>query len=292
MSEFLLLLTVLVLPRFSSMNRSMSEDRVQIELVTPMMTDQQPGPGRRVRMVAPEYSGTDVYHAVYLPANWKTGLKYPVVVEYTGNRFEKCGSTGEVKDANLGYGLTGGRDFIWVTMPYIAENRKKNTDMWWGDHLATVDYCSRNVPRICQQFGGDAHKVFLCGFSRGAIGVSYIGLANDKISRLWAGFLAHDHFDGQRRWKYPGSDRRSALQRLARLQGRPVLVCGDGNDFLHDHKALAAFTFLPVPVADIFDIPEGPVIHPHTDLWMHKDSRYRKTARRWLRLHAQKTPMP
>ncbi|MFY9253408.1 MAG: hypothetical protein WAO83_08135 [Fuerstiella sp.] len=258
------------------------DNKTANDLVTPEMTDETPAAGRRVRQVATEYEGTDVYHALYLPVDWKPGRKYSVIVEYTGNKFPACGSTGEVKDANLGYGISGGERFIWVSMPYIDEGKKQNAVTWWGDRQATVDYCKTNLPRICEQFGGDPDSVFICGFSRGAIGCSYIGLADDEIAALWKGMFAHDHFDGQRTWGYPESDRESALKRLARLKGRPVLACGSANDFLKDHLGLATFTFLPVPVATIFDIPEGKVIHPHTDLWMHRDSEYRQRARDWL----------
>ena len=257
-------------------------NKAENDLVTPEMTDDAPAAGRRVRQVATEYEGTDVYHALYLPVDWKPGAKHSVIVEYTGNKFPACGSTGEVKDANLGYGISGGKRFIWVSMPYIDEGRKQNAVTWWGDRQATVDYCKTNLPRICEQFGGDPDSVFICGFSRGAIGCSYIGLADDEIAALWKGMFAHDHFDGQRTWGYPESDRESALKRLARLQGRPVLASGNANDFLKDHLGLTEFTFLPVPVATIFDIPDGKVIHPHTDLWMHRDSEYRQQARNWL----------
>ena len=89
--------------------------------------------------------------------------------------------------------------------------------------------------------------------------------------------ITHDHFDGQKTWDYPDSDRKSALARLARLKGRPVLASGGGNDFLRDRTELADFTFLRPPVSKIFTIPEGKVIHPHTDLsgrpsmgsWLH-----------------------
>ncbi|MBT8044233.1 MAG: hypothetical protein KJO79_04720, partial [Verrucomicrobiae bacterium] len=129
------------------------------DLVTPVMTTGQPAAGQRVRQVAPEYTGTEVYHALYLPTNWKPGGSYPVIVEYTGNRAPKYNSTGEVKDANLGYGLTGGKDSIWVTMPYIEKRGQKNALNWWGDRQATVDYCKKNLPRICKQFGGDANHL-------------------------------------------------------------------------------------------------------------------------------------
>lgn len=255
------------------------------DLVTPAMTTEEPAAGRRVRQVAPEYQGTQVYHALYLPVDWKPGKKYPVIVEYTGNKFAECGSTGEVKDANLGYGLTGGRGFIWVSMPYVEVGRQKNAVTWWGDRQATIDYCKTNLPRICQQFGGNPDSLFICGFSRGAIGASYIGLADDDIAAFWKGMITHDHFDGARTWGYPRSDRESAIVRIARLKGRPVLACGGGNDFLREYPELADVTFLRPPVAKLFKIPEGKVIHPHTDLWMHRHSSYRDEARRWLARH-------
>ena len=253
------------------------------DLVTPKMTSQEPAAGRRVRQVAPEYEGTEVYHALYLPVDWKPDGNYPVIVEYTGNKFPECGSTGEVKDANLGYGLTGGKDFIWVSMPYIEKGGQKNALVWWGDRQATIDYCKTNLPRICKRFGGDSACVFICGFSRGAIAASYIGLADDEIASFWKGMITHDHFDGDRTWAYAESDRKSALERLARLQGRPVLAIGEGIDFLGDHPNLAEFTFLQPAIAEIFEIPEGTVIHPHTDLWMHRHSKYRDEARQWLK---------
>jgi len=259
--------------------------RVASDLVTPEMTSQDPAAGERVRQVAPEYQGTEVYHALYLPVDWKPGGKYPVIVEYTGNEFAACGSTGEVKDANLGYGVTGGKGFIWISMPYVAKDKQRNTRTWWGDRQATIDYCKTNLPRICKQFGGDPKSVFICGFSRGAIGASYIGLADDEIAALWKGVFTHDHFDGQRTWGYPESDRASALVRLARLKGRPVLACGGENSFLQQHRDLADFTFLNPPITEIFDIPDGKVIHPHTDLWMHRDSEYRLQVRKWFSDH-------
>ena len=152
------------------------------DLVTPMMTDERPAAGKRVRQVAPEYEGTEVYHSLYLPVDWKPGGKYPVIVEYTGNKFPPGKGSGEVKHANLGYGMSGGQRFIWVAMPYVEKGGTMNAVTWWGDKQATVEYCKVNLPRICEQFGGDLENVFICGFSRGAIGASYIGLADDEIA--------------------------------------------------------------------------------------------------------------
>lgn len=252
------------------------------DLITPVMAEGLPAPGKRVRQVAPEYKGTQVYHSLYLPIDWKKGNSYPVLVEYTGNKFPACGSSGEVKGANLGYGLSGGKGFIWVSMPYVQKGKKENAVTWWGDRKATIDYCKVNLPRICEEFGGDPDNLFICGFSRGAIACSYIGLADDEIAQLWKGMITHDHFDGQQKWGYPESDRSSALKRLARLKGRPTLVCGNANDYLKKHPKLGDFSFLPVPVGRIFNIPDGLVIHTHTDLWAHRESPTRQMARSWL----------
>ena len=274
-----------------SLNAATAESNERLDapdLVTPVMTDGPPAAGKRVRQVASEYVGTDVYHSLYLPTDWKPDGNYPVIVEYTGNEFPPGKGSGEVKDANLGFGISGGEEFIWICMPYIEVGRKTNAVKWWGDKQATVDYCKVNLPRICKRFGGDIDNVFICGFSRGAIGASYIGLADDQIASYWKGVFTHDHFDGQKTWRYPESDRDAALERLARLNGRPVLVCGQRastvrDEYLVNHLSLADFTFLDVPTERIFNIPEGPYIHSHTDLWMHRESTYREQARAWLR---------
>ena len=79
---------------------SLAKSQQAKDLVTPRMMQEAPAPGKRVRQVAPEYKGTQVYHSLYLPTDWKKGKTYPVLVEYTGNKFPACGSTGEVKGAN------------------------------------------------------------------------------------------------------------------------------------------------------------------------------------------------
>lgn len=264
-----------------------SESVAAFDLESPLITCDKPAAGKRVKQIAAEYKGTNVYHSLYLPTDWKPGKKYPVIVEYTGNYFKPCNSTGKVDDANLGFGISGGKGFIWVVMPYVEKGKKENAITWWGDKQATIDYCKINLPRICKDFGGDMDNVFICGFSRGSIAVSYIGLADDVISQFWKGFITHDHFDGEKTWGYPDCDRPSALARLARIKDRPFLVCGTKateirDKFLKGNIDLTEFEFLDVPTAKLFNIPEGKVIHPHTDLWMHKPSVYRDTARKWI----------
>jgi len=87
-----------------------------LEPIRIKMTEKEPAPGKFVKQIAEEYRGTGVYHALYLPTNWHPGRVYPVIVEYAPNRWEEF--TGCVEDY-LGFYQSGGRDFIWVVMPYV-----------------------------------------------------------------------------------------------------------------------------------------------------------------------------
>lgn len=261
----------------------------------PEFTDGKPAAGRRAVVTAPEYSGTRVRHVIALPddwtPDWKTrGRSWPVIVEYTGNYFPTSGSTGEVEGAGLGYGLMRGRT-IWVVLPYVAKDGKGNERTWWGDVDATVRYAKTNVPKICAEFGGDPRKVALCGFSRGAIGVSFLGLHDDEIAGLWRAFWTHDHFDGAREWK--GQDwgsplaryREEAVTRLGRLKGRPLLITGGGEETrrLLEPVAEKGVTFLTVDMKALYGkFPNEAVPHPHTDRWPLRESEARRKAEQWL----------
>ena len=50
---------------------------VPADLVPPRMTSGEPAPGRRGGQVLTGYKGIRVYHALYLPADWKTNGHYP-----------------------------------------------------------------------------------------------------------------------------------------------------------------------------------------------------------------------
>src|ERR1700751_4926193 len=58
---------------------------VSPDLTTPLVVDDNPAPGLRVRLTLPEYRTTDIHHALYLPVNWRAHRRYPVIVEYAGN---------------------------------------------------------------------------------------------------------------------------------------------------------------------------------------------------------------
>jgi len=265
------------------------------DLVLPPLTSGEPQPGKRAAVIAPEYTGTKVRHLIALPDDWTPdwkarGKSWPVIAEYTGNYFPTSGSTGEVEGAGLGYGVARGKA-IWVVLPYVAKDRQKNEITWWGDIDATVGYAKTNIPRICAQFGGDPKKVVLCGFSRGAIGVSFLGLHDDDVAKLWCGLWAHDHFDGMLEWKGHtwGSPlvryREEASIRVRRLQGRPLLVSQAGAQTRRFIDALApsGVTYLTVDMAAHFGtFPNELAKHPHNDRWPLRDGDATITARAWF----------
>jgi len=274
---------------------------IQTDLAIPPLSTEGPSPGHRFLETAPEYQGSGVHHQVYLPPDWTPDWKHlkkswPVVVEYTGNYYPPSGSTGRVEDAALGLGLSGGKA-IWIVLPFVSADGTKNELMWWGDEQATVNYAKTNVPRLCETYGGDSERVVLCGFSRGAIAVNYIGLHDDEIARLWSGFMSHDHYDGVRAW--PGttwgapleSYQEAAGKRLARLQGRPVLISQANEtggtpmieNYIGPRKRLGKFTYLGFTMRKLFQqIPNNLFQDPHTDRWMMIDSPERQKARAWF----------
>ncbi|MGK0187910.1 MAG: hypothetical protein ACI9R3_003701 [Verrucomicrobiales bacterium] len=269
-----------------------------VTLQVPPVSAGAPSAGKRVAISAQPYAGTKIHHLLYLPVDWnphwkEKALQWPVIVEYTGNHYPASGSTGKVEDAALGYGISGGH-FIWVTLPFVSNDHLENEVRWWGDAAATVAYALSEVPRICAQFGGDAQSVFLCGFSRGAIATSYIGLHNAQIASLWRGFITHDHYDGVvewhgTRWGSPLKNYRAAARkRLLRIGKRPVLICENGSTsktarFLESTGISGHFTYLNVDTRSILgEFPNSLAKHSHNDRWLLVPSSKRLETRKWL----------
>jgi hypothetical protein len=250
-------------------------EAVPPDLTTPPVTKGSPAPGKRVRQVIEEYdrAGSEVHHLLYLPTDWEKGKKYPVIVEYAGNKSGK--SLGTVSGSSLGYGISGGKGVIWICMPFVDKNNQKNATNWWGDVDETVEYCKKTVVQICSEFGGDSSNVFIAGFSRGSIACNYIGLHDAEIASLWRGFICHSHYDGVRKWGYPESDREAAAKRLERLGGRPQFISheqsvGTTKTYLEQALPNGNFTFQGLPFSD------------HTDTWVLKDIPERKLLRSWF----------
>jgi hypothetical protein len=249
------------------------------DLITPAVTAGPPHPGRTVRQVLPNFAATAVHHNLYLPADWEVKRKYPVLVEYPGNGpyTSPCGdfSSGEVDGCNLGYGISGGRGFIWVSLPFIATSGQQNQLWWWGDVQATIDYCRGAVSWVCDKFGGDRESVILCGFSRGAIACNFIGLHDDLIADMWLAFVASSHYDGVEKWDWEESDRISARKRLARLKGRASFIAQELSteniqDYIRSSGVEDPFTFQTIHFRN------------HTDAWVLRDIPERRALRLWI----------
>jgi hypothetical protein len=254
----------------------------------PLMEEGVPAPGKRVRIVVKGYERTNVFHSLYLPIDHKPGKKYPVIVEYTGNYAPHLGSSGQVKDGHMGYANAVALEAIWVVMPYLSKDGMTSEITWWGSETKTIDYCAKQLKKICLDYGGDPSAVFITGFSRGAIAVNRIGLNNDRAADIWLGFHSHDHFDGQLRWATPWANKgdymaykADAIKRAKRYKGRAALVGGQHMDSVAGYLSLnrinnfGKLKILSVPInqiipkQDLFVNPTNGKLITHTDNWMN-----------------------
>jgi hypothetical protein len=255
---------------------------VAADLSVPELSDGPPGAGKRVQLVLFEGAPPVI---LYLPTDWVPGKKFPVIIELAGNgNFEnRYGDTsgGLPEGSKLGYGLSSGEGFVWACVPFLNEAGDRTAITWWGDAPAyrpdsTVAFLKRTVPALCERFSGDPQRVILCGFSRGAIATNAIGLHDDEIAALWRGFVCYSHYDGvSTRWPFAGADAASARQRLARLKGRPQLICCESSitgtrRHLESTGVTGDFTFLETGFRN------------HNDAWALRPSAARDTARGWL----------
>jgi len=250
-----------------------SIDYTNQALIIPKVSDAKPTAGLRVKQVHKEYQETQIYHTLFLPTNWDKTKKYPVIIEYPGNKWRDY--SGTVEACKLGYGLSGGKDVIWVCLPFIDTKNKMQTTTWWGDVKATVDYCKKTIELICSKYGGDPNNLFIAGFSRGSIACNYIGLHDDEIAALWKGFICHSHYDGVRKWPYKNSDISSAALRLKRLKNRPQFISQEKNitpirQYLKKTYPKGNFKFLEMPSQS------------HNDTWVLQKSKDSDLLKRWF----------
>ena len=260
---------------------------VKPDLLVPPLSDGKPAAGRRVKQTLPRWQDSKVYHVLYLPTDWKPDKKPPIIIELAGNgpyknRFGDV-NTGHPEGSKMGYGISGGKGFIWVCLPYLNNAGSTNVTKWWGnapeyDAGPTVAYCKKAVPWICKKYGGDPKRVVLCGFSRGAIACNFIGLHDDEIAKLWRAFIPYSHYDGViERWGYHGADRKSALVRLRRLGNRPQFICQESGgiattkSYLNGTGVKGQFTFQPTGFRN------------HNDAWLLRPSTVRQEMRKWVK---------
>ena len=116
----------------------------------------------RVKKVLKGNESTELYHVTWLPTDWTAGERYPVIIELAGNGPYRNGfgdiSTGRPEGSKLGYGISGGRNYIWICLPFIDDTGKKIATSWWGkrpgpDPQPTRKYIQRAVPEVCRRHG-------------------------------------------------------------------------------------------------------------------------------------------
>ena len=264
-------------------------DSVPPDLILPPLETGSPEPGKRVRGQLPAWHGTDVYHVLYLPTDFDDSRQFPVIVEFAGNGDYRSSfgdvSTGRPEGSNLGYGLGGGKNFVWICLPYLSGDGTRNVTRWWGDApqydvTPTIDYCKQAVDWVCRNYGGDRERILLAGFSRGALACNYIGLHDESVAKLWCGFIVYSHYDGVRRWPYPHSDTASAITRLRRLDDRPQLICHEQTDAARGLSATRDWLTATGVVGNFTFLETG--FRNHNDAWVLRPSEARDQARHWL----------
>ena len=261
------------------------------DLVMPALTVGTPGPGKWVKQQLPSRKGSDAYHCLYLPTEWRPGQKYPVLVGFPGNgpfrNIYGDRSGGLPEDNEMPYGISGGHGYIVLSLGYLdSRHNLAPAQWWWGDVKATVAYCKDAVAMVCRDFGGDPTQVVLTGFSRSAIGVSFIGLHDDTIARLWRAFICYDDWETQkdmaRDWYKYGKNSfnydpadfggTGVEQRFRRVAGRPVFILGASGEAKElNEKYHFPFTFVDKPHRN------------HNTSWSMRDTPERAQIRAWLK---------
>jgi len=201
-------------------------------LDVPDMVEGKPAAGRRVRYQLSADAENKIYCAIYLPPDWEPGKRYPVIAEYPGNIFysaKACWSTGRPEQCTMGYGLSSGKGAIWVSLPFVDRPKGEIAEAGFGSKEGedTTVYALAVIEDICANWGGDRGKLFLSGFSRGAIACGYIGLRNDKIASLWKGFVACQHYDGS---KWRQSKMEEAVVRAPRFKGKAIFQVDNSQE--------------------------------------------------------------
>jgi parallel beta-helix repeat protein len=260
------------------------------DIFPPALSEGGPAPGKRVKIQLPSFKNTKAYHCLYLPVDWKPGAKYPVIVEFPGNgpfrsRFGDL-SGGLPEDCHLGFGVSGGNAIV-LSLGYLdARKEMQPTGSWWGDVLATLDYTKKAVRDVTENYGGDPRSILLAGFSRSAIGASFVGLHDDEIATLWAGILCYDgweqadyiksdtyRFDKSSYGYDPTDENGTGVEtRFERIAGRPVCIIGG----VGDSKKLNAKHGFPL-------VYFSKTHRNHNTSWSLRCTPEREFVRRWLR---------
>ncbi|MFO0980019.1 MAG: hypothetical protein U0996_26715, partial [Planctomycetaceae bacterium] len=258
---------------------------VSADLTVPNAVDGPAVPGRRCLVSIPD-SRWQIPYVLYLPDGWSPAQAWPVFVELPGNGGyrdalgDEC--TGLPQDCHMGYGLTEGKHWIWVCLPFLNGDGSKVSVQWWGDApqhdpSETLRYWQAVLGDVTTRFAGKQDCVVLAGFSRGAIACNALGLHDDTTASLWTAFLPCSHYDGVRSWPFSGSDRENAVKRLHRLNRRSQFICGEGTQTDETRRYLGS---TGVPLESLTISPTG--FRNHSDQWTLRPCEARTKARTWL----------
>jgi hypothetical protein len=283
------------------------------DLFAPPMSFAAPGPGRRVAAATPGWPSA-AYHAVYLPPEWRNasggGARLPLIVELAGNGPWQSPygdvSSGRPEGSNLGYGITGGAGAVWLSVPMLDAGGAMVETWWWGcppappysgqppvtagagaghcgaacNASAAVRYLADTVRHAAGAYNADPARVVIAGFSRGAVGVNYLGLADDDVASLWAASIAYAHYDGQpmdAKNPYPDAGPPASYERLRRLGRRPQYIVAELNGSLTETQPYINASGVPVNAT----FAETGFCN-HNDGWTLRPSPARDALRAWF----------
>ncbi|MEM7473725.1 MAG: hypothetical protein AAF483_01955 [Planctomycetota bacterium] len=266
---------------------------VVADLEVPPMLEGSPTPGKRVLVTISE----GLYYCLYLPSNFDASKRHPMIVEFAGNGGyrSKYGdvSEGVPEGSNLGFGISGGKDFVWLCLPFVTEKDRVVAKQWWGSSpdfspVPTVELTKHVVASVIEDYGVDKDAIVLAGFSRGAIACNFIGLHDEEIADIWCGMVPYSHYDGVRDWGLRGTDREAAKVRLQRLREMPQFICHEGTERSAEKskdafRGLAATRkYLESTGVAVNVQMRATGFRNHNDAWVLRPSETRRALRLWL----------
>ena len=271
-------------------SRTLDIRDVTADLILPPARRVPPAAGVRSLQAVPGTDDAD--YVLYLPTNWQPQRRYPVLVELCGNGpyRDKHGDTcsGRVEDGCLAFGLSGGYDYVVLTLPFLDNTGTKAVTQWWGNAPnysvdATLAAWHNVIDTVCRDHQGDPERIVLTGFSRGAIACNFIGLHDDAIARRWSALVCFSHYAGVRRWPFSDSDSQTSRDRLGRLGTRPQFIVSE-NEVSDATSLVATRAHLVANGVDISKTQFAETgFRNHSDRWTMRPSATRKRVRGWLR---------
>jgi pimeloyl-ACP methyl ester carboxylesterase len=245
----------------------------------PATEDATPSAGHRVWQQLPQYDSYDsIRHAIYLPVDYDGVTTIPAIIELPGNTNNAVDGPTEAYWPVMGYGVSRGAGFIWVSIPFLVTNATGICYNYWeacggsGYPTATVTYVKRLLTFLAANYAVDTNRICMMGFSRGGVATSLIALADDTIAQKWNGLHVSGYGD-------VGSYGGSPTPRINRMRLPIMLSAGENDGFLSLVNAHAT-------LLDEAGKPYTKIIVPgygHNIQWIKtKNNSSAQLARNWL----------